>query len=696
MHRPNMNNPFTPIMKSYNTTTLTAGRRALLAGLICAGVLGLMGPLGRMLLGLPLLLLAPGYLIERHSATRDLLGLPRLTIWIGLSLSLWPLLYLWITSLGLRLGDPVLWLLAILLALGSAAAAWRDLGWEGQATAHGEARETAHRAVSTGLLLLTLWVRMEQIKDLALPAWVDSVHHALMIRVAAEQGAAPFTLRPYLPVDDLPYHWGYHVLMATLMRLSGLDLVTLMLVPGQMLNVLCGLVVAGLAQYLWRRPVAALGALLVVGLLSIMPAYYVSWGRYTQLCGLVLLPGLAITWGEALRVGRPSHWAFIALQLAGLSLVHFRVLIFALALLAVQAALWAVVARWPQIRQRGLAMAFSGIAVLLLTAPWLWLLARRTLMPALATNGLAGGGNYNAFSSGLLWSGQNEWLVGMALLGALIGLWQRKHAALVMLLWTGLLLILSNPWLLTYLAPALGLALLLWSLRGHNVPTGIIGLGLLLINPWLVALPYLWLITNDVVIISLFVPIAVLIGGGTALFWDSLILRIRWPRILALGASALLLGLGLWGGLAQRSVINQVTILATPADRAALTWVEVNTPPEAVFLINHSGWLPGAQRGVDGGWWILPLTGRQTSTPPVLYMYGDPAYVAHVQAVEQQIAAFTPGQEAALFDLIAREGITHLYFGPQAGTLKPEIFVGHPGFEVVYQVDGVTIIMLRR
>ncbi len=673
-------------------TTLTARRRALLAVLFSAGALGIMGPLGRMVLVLPLLLLAPGYLIERRSVTRALPLLPRLTLWIGLSLSLWPLLYLWLTTFGLRLNDPLLWLLAILLALGSIAAAWHDLGSDpcafGSPLPHaGEGLGV--RAIYMLLLLLTLWVRLEQIKDLALPAWVDSVHHALMIRVAAEQGAAPFSLRPYLPVDDLPYHWGYHVLMATLMRLSGLDLVTLLLLPGQILNTLVGVVVAGLTHYLWRRPVAALGALVVVGLLSIMPAYYVSWGRYTQLSGLLLLPGLAIAWAEALRSGRRSHWALVSLQLAGLSLVHFRVLIFALALLAVQAVLFS----WQRghLARVGM-MLLSSLTALLITTPWLWLLARRTLMPALASNGLAGGGSYNAFSSGLLWSGQNEWLVGVALLAALIAIGQRQQPALIMLLWTGVLLIMSNPWLLTYLAPAAGLVLLLWAMRRRNWPAGIIALGLLLLNPWLVALPYLWLLTNDVVIISLFVPLAVLIGGGAALCWDAIILRLHWPRILALGASALLLGLGVWGGLAQRSVINQVTILATPADRAALTWVESHTPPDAFFLINHSGWLPGSQRGVDGGWWLLPLTGRQTTTPPVLYMYAAPAYVARVQALEQQIASYTPGHEQTIFDLIAREGITHLYFGSNAGTLKPEIFEGHPGFEVVYRVDGVTII----
>jgi hypothetical protein len=91
------------------------------------------------------------------------------------------------------------------------------------------------------------------------------------------------------------------VLVAAAMQLSSLDLPQAMLVSGQALNVLQVLAAAGLATYLWRRPLAGIVAALVVGLLSIFPAYYVSWGRYTQLTGLLLLPPLMIVWLELLK-----------------------------------------------------------------------------------------------------------------------------------------------------------------------------------------------------------------------------------------------------------------------------------------------------------------------------------------------------------------------------------------------------------
>ena len=90
------------------------------------------------------------------------------------------------------------------------------------------------------------------------------------------------------------------------MRLASLDLPWAMLWTGQALNALHALAAAGLAAYLWRRPLAGVVAALVVGLLAIFPAYYVSWGRYTQLTGLLLLPPLMIVWLELLKDSRGS------------------------------------------------------------------------------------------------------------------------------------------------------------------------------------------------------------------------------------------------------------------------------------------------------------------------------------------------------------------------------------------------------
>ncbi len=703
-------------------TTLTPGRRALLAGVFCASAMAMVDPVGRLCLTMPLLLIAPGYLVERAAPTAKLPGLPRLTLWMGLSLSLIALLYLWLSAAGLALGAPLLWSLAAALTLASLAAAWWDLG-----SAPGPRPPDAdlpprrddpcgptHSPAASGvsqiypgrilqpyvfmaIFAITLWLRLSQVDGLALPAWVDSVHHALMVRVAAETGMVPTSLRPYLPVDDLPYHWGYHVFTATLMRLSGLDLPAAMIIAGQILNALCGVAVAGLARYLWRRPAAAVGAAIAAGLISIMPAYYVSWGRYTQLSGLLVLPGLAIAWGEALRGSGRGRWALVLLLLAGLSLVHVRVLIFALALLVAQAVVWGAGQPREALRARLRPILATGAGAAAITAPWLGLLARRALLPALSSaGGLAGGGSYNALSDSLLWSTQNELLIGAGLLGAWLGLRRRAGTAAAVLIWVALLAIEGNPWLIVYLTPGSGVLLLLWGLRRRRLLAALAGACLLLINPFSVDPPYLWLITNDVVVISLFMPLGVLAGGAVALLYDSLPPARRWPRAAGICTAALALAVSGYAAYAQRDVLNQDTVLATAADRAAISWAAANTPPDARFLVNSANWLPTARRGADGGWWLLPLAGRWVSTPPVLFTYGDPEYVRHVNAVSDIVASYTPGQEQAIFDMITSERITHIYLGAKGGTLNPEIFVGQPGFRTVYQQDGVTIIAVPR
>ncbi len=265
------------------------------------------------------------------------------------------------------------------------------------------------------------------------------------------------------------------------------------------------------------------------------------------------------------------------------------------------------------------------------------------------------------------------------------------------------------------------------------------GCALALLNPALVRFPYLWLIPNDVVAISLFIPIGVLIGGGACRLvrwvetWPPTadhrpptvgghggpafqgrgsqfsILNSQFPpsgwsidshvsprRGVVRGlAAALILVAALWGAWDSRSVINPATVLATPADVAAIAWVAEHTAPDARFLINATPWLPDADRGVDGGWWLLPLAGRYVSTPPVLFTYGAPDEVRAARAVSRQVANFRPGQEQQLYQMIAREHITHIYLGPQPGPLSPATFADNPAFEKIYERDGVIILAVH-
>jgi hypothetical protein len=589
--------------------------------------------------------------------------------------------------------------------------------------------------------------------------------------VAAERGQAPLSLRPYLPIDQLPYHWGYHVLVAAAMRLSSLNLPQTMLFTGQALNVLHVLAAAGLAAYLWRRPLAGVAAALAVGLLSILPAYYVSWGRYTQLTGLLLLPPLMIAWLELLKTNRANEGTclgtrpapegagyhkeghlrglsqpaqgslanvgdrfnptalvatpsrrlaiILALLLAGLSLIHFIVLVFALCFMGVSGIAWALDARRELLWSRLARAAGSAGMALALAGPWLWLLAARALLRSGPgqTPVLLGQGAFYALDTRLLWAGNNQMLIALALAAALWSIWRRERLIAALLAWVAALCMLANPWLALYVLPAIGTALLAWSLARRRVLPALGGGALLLLNPLLVGkLPYLAIISNETVVISLFLPISVLLGGGAVLLWAWLEKRseprrpgdkkmdraaISWsPGLLVfqLGRIAFVAGLSIFalrGAWDLRDVVNPTTVLATPADVAAITWVAEHTPPDARFLINAAPWL-GTGRGGDGGWWLLPLAGRWTSTPPALYDYGPADYVRETRARTQQLLDFDPGQEPALYQLIDRDQITYIYLGPNPKPITAAAFPTSQGFEKIYQQGGVTIFAVHR
>lgn len=666
-------------------------RKLFLVLLCCAVVAWFAGAAGRMLVVLLLLLFGPGYLFERACPfPRPAAPLVLPALWLGLSISLVGLLYTWTTLLGIALSPLPLTVLA--------AACGGAVVWQVWRTSPADVQFPRYHLWLWGwlaLFVLSVGVRFVQIQNLALPPWVDSVHHALLIRVAAEQGLAPYSLRPYLPVDNLPYHWGYHVFMAAVMQLSGLALPQVMLWGGQILNALHVLTCAALANSFWRRPLAGVVAGLVVGLISIMPAYYVSWGRYTQLTGLLLLPALAMCWHSWLVTPARTTWLHTTILLAGLSVIHFRVLVLALALMAAIAVVWALQQhRWHSIGARLLGAVGMATAAVALALPWLWQLAQRRLAPALHdATALIGGGSYNELNEGLLWAGQNRLLLALALLAAFWGVFRRSRAAAVFLCWVGMLAVIANPWLLGYLLPMLGILLAAGSISQRQPLLMLISGVLLLCNPLLMTFHYLWLITNDVVVISLFIPFGLCIAGGACFLYAWLQRTFPTaPTLLAYGLAGVLAALAIWGTWNAQDVINPVTVFATPADAAAIAWVDTHTPPDARFLINATGWFSHVDRGADGGWWIMPLTGRWTTTPPAIYEYGAPDYVQQVFALSREIAGFQPGQEQSLYQLILREHITHIYLGSQSGAITPASFANNAAFRQVYQRDGVTIL----
>jgi hypothetical protein len=430
---------------------------------------------------------------------------------------------------------------------------------------------------------------------------VDSVHHTLLVRMLLEQGRVPDTWGPYLPQVSFYYHFGFHLSAAAFAGLTGLGLGQAVLFVGQVWQAVLALGIYGLGWTLWQEREKALIAMLLVGFVSQIPAYYVAWGRYTLLAGMALL-----IW--ALIAALNGRRATLALLVAATAITHH----YALFLLALFLAVLLIVAV-----EKRRHILLGGLGGALLASPWLWRVLTRGSRLARLEGGVESLGYQVEYLWSLLGPRRNYVLLALALMGLLVvlarlpkGPGPARRSALALLGWTLALVVLLGPW--------------------HVGP-----------------------FRPDHAAIVLFLPIVLL---ATETLW-----RLRWPAAVW-GAA---LALALWGARETGDIVSAETILAHDADVTALEWIDDNLPSRAVFLIDVTPWL-GSWRGVDGGWWIMPLTGRQTVLPPVAYTWGEPEIIQAINDVAGRVRALDQAVEAEEYCLelerLMREAqATHYY-----------------------------------
>jgi hypothetical protein len=626
------------------TTTYRYPLRAALADLV-----GLARRWGSYAPALLLVLLLPGWVLSMLLARRRLDWGTRLALSLALSVASWPVVLLWASVAGVSLAGRRAWGVVILWGLAAGCALW----WRRRAAPEPEQAPPADPLADAALavvLLGTVATRLLQVRNLVVPAWVDSVHHTLLAQLLAESGR--------LPAGAFNYHFGFHANVAALGWLSGLAAPQAVLLLGQALNAATILTGYALARELSGRPWAGVGAALTTGLISAMPAYFVSWGRYTQLTGLLLLPAACLATGWLLAAERPrlEQGVLAAVLAAGLFLTHYRMLVLYCLFWLAYLPLWF----WRRRGQRRgwhqpLRMALIvGGAALALTLPW----AARLVWRAIPQVGEVYGGwaapeGYNEFPTGLLGVAWPRPLFYLAGGGLLWGALRRKGQIVSLGLWLGLWFLAAN-------------------LR------------------WL-GLQDSWLVPNTALFISLWLPLGLLTGWLVAdlLGWLGEGLQRRtgcalWRRAPALvfwGATLFLAG---WGAWRMVDIVNPVTTFVTADDLQAIRWVAEHTPPEARFLINTRQWQGELYVGTDGGWWLPILARRRVTLPSILDQQGLPedhrAAVELAQAVEKAASLDAP----ALLTKLVEAGVTHVFVGAQGGKLLPKTLDGSPHYRLLY------------
>lgn len=643
------------------------------------------------------LLWLPGVLIT------GLLRLPRpsdkllhLALQIGLGLAFWPLLFLWTSVLGWSWSAPAARSVVVGIGIGGLFLLVKDI-WDWWASRRsGWYRAMGWFALFGLIALLTISTRLQHIRNLVLPPWVDSVHHTMIVRLLLEHGTLPETYAPFIPHSRFIYHWGYHAIVTWLAWFldiaEPLAVARLILHFGQALNALIILAVYAAGRVLFDSRWAGLLAAALTGLISWYPAYYLTWGRYTHLTGLLVLPVFVISLWQLRQQPKFNHWLLNVILGAGLLLIHIRVAFFAVTLLIVLGGALLVQQRW---RSLSLWM-LTGVGVCLLTLPWLFILLNaeplsQVVAPPMDPQEWRVS---NPIDAKLVWVPHNSALFALAT-GGMSSLFkwgefstsgQALAAAwLLLLIGTGL-----RNWTTDANRPSkLPTSKLIWSL---SLLLGWCLLTAFLLNLPLFGLPPIRVLNNSSGIITLFLPLS-LAGSGLLVWVCQSLLPHRWANAAMAG---LIIGGSVWGASQMTEVINPVTVLAQPEDVKALKWVQENTPSDVHFVVNVGAWYPNTYRGIDGGYWLPILTDRTSVLPPALYtLAAERDKVREINTVLEMLQQPKPFDYPELRHLLQVKGVTHIYIGASTGRLNAKDLLQSPFVQLVYQDGDVHIFRIE-
>ncbi len=228
------------------------------------------------------LCIMPGLALASLLADRDDDPAAFLGLAVGWSVLLAPLSLILATPV--RLGGGV----AIpLIGAGLAVTWWRRPGL----------RLGACSLVGLASAIVAMGIRVVDAKGLVAPMWVDPVQHSYVAQLILSVRGVPSTYGPILPGQIFDYHFGFQTIAAYGSWLSGASVADAVLATGQILDALICLAMYRFARDLTGSALAGAVASVLVAMVTTQPAYYVSWGRYPELAGLVALPAAA----DALR-----------------------------------------------------------------------------------------------------------------------------------------------------------------------------------------------------------------------------------------------------------------------------------------------------------------------------------------------------------------------------------------------------------
>jgi len=481
-----------------------------------------------------------------------------------------------------------------------------------------------------------------------------------------------------VPYRPLTVQFGFPAAAAAFSWITGTSSVRAVLWVGQILNALAIIALYPLAvRIAGGNRWAGAGAVLIGGLLSPMPAFYVNWGRYAQLAGQTVLPAsLWLLW-EAIENGKLS-WRRISTAgavLAGMMLNYYRMPFYYATFVFAWLIGWGI-PYWRLDKQRWLQTVIhvtlvAGLA-LVFFLPWMIHISHGNLATA-----VEGGVTKGSPVEGVL----NDYHI-----------------------WNDVLNYVPMPLAATAL---LGLG---WSLLRRRWEVVALGLWVIalssLVAGRIIRLPGANMMQNFAILIALYIPVS-LLGGWLIGQMAQRIVKRGMPVGVILTTIAII-GIGLWAAHSQ-SLIEQPKTFAivNRSDIRAMRWIGEHTPANARFLAEGFRIYAGTTSvGADAGWWIPLLARRANMMPPQYALVNEtpeqPDYTKRVTDLVAALEKVSPSSPSGL-ELLCDWGITHVYVGQGQGKVgagaiqlfSPADFVGSASFDLAYHQDRVYVFAMK-
>ena len=522
-------------------------------------------------------------------------------------------------------------------------------------------------------ILLLIFSRFWVIRGIDVPLYGDSLQHSVMTQLILRSQGLFSSWEPYAPYQSLTVHFGFPAQAAFLAWLTGIPAHQAALITGQLINILAVITILPLSYRLSKdNHWAASFTLLLAGLLSLMPAFYVNWGRYAQLAGQAILPvGIWLTWDllERTRDQFSSHgsvddattatiiqpiwkavlrskeyWLpclILGAVVAGMILSYYRSAFYLITFIPGLLTAWIINHKHREPRQ-WLAIAFVGIllcaAVIIFLLPWLPRQIDSSLSGKLVSGITDSPPTLKFILETPAWHETTAYFPALMAIASILAfsysiIRQQWEVAAV------------GFWVICLLLYYLGRII---HLPGANM------LQVFGIQIWL------------------YLPASLLCGwfGEVIAKW----ILDRSPNAGSVGLLAFLLFAGVYGAFQVSQIIRPYEYqMVTRPDLHAMDWIRQNIPEDAVFLIEGSRVDAGRSVvGTDAGWWISLLAGRKNTIPPQYALLNETPNLSDQS--ERTIGLFKALEDRPLYEpeslsRLCDEGITHIYIGQREGSV---------------------------